>query len=191
MDQPLPSSSSSLGGRGSESPSLPGRTSLPSLSVSGLDGLFQRQQNLRVQQSLAEGVQVCYLSSVWTNFHFCLKPNICAQRNLARIFCLCILYVWQKLHATFVQIIAWICLFRATCLVQQDFLNIHGATLSRVTRCVRCTKLHCWDLYYVYNTCTYRSSNKDTLYTSVYVRLHLVLVGEKEEKERKLVCMEG
>ena len=74
----------------------------------------------------------------------------------------------------------------ATCLVQQDFLNIHGATLSRVTRCVRCTKLHCWDLYYVYNTCTYRSSNKDTLYTSVYVRLHLVLVGKKRRKRKKL-----
>ena len=78
VDQPLPSSPSSpsLGGRGSESPGPPGRTSLPSLSVSGRDGLFQRQQNLRVQQSLAEGVQVCYLSSVWTNFHFCLMPNI-------------------------------------------------------------------------------------------------------------------
>ena len=81
VDQPLPSSPSSpsspsLGGRGSESPGPPGRTSLPSLSVSGRDGLFQRQQNLRVQQSLAEGVQVCYLSSVWTDFHFCLMPNI-------------------------------------------------------------------------------------------------------------------
>ena len=51
--------------KGSESPSQQSgsRTTLPSLAVSSRDSLYQQQQNLRVQHSLAEGVQVCIVYS--------------------------------------------------------------------------------------------------------------------------------
>lgn len=43
--------------KGSESPPA-SRASLPSLSVSSRDTLYQKQQNIGVQHSLAQGVQV-------------------------------------------------------------------------------------------------------------------------------------
>ena len=43
--------------KGSESPSA-SRASLPTLSVSSKDTLYQRQQNIGVQHSLVQGVQV-------------------------------------------------------------------------------------------------------------------------------------
>lgn len=61
--------------KGSESP---GRTSqLPSLTVSSKDTLYQKQQNYKVQQSLAEGVQVYTCTYMYdievSTIHLCMQ----------------------------------------------------------------------------------------------------------------------